>query len=151
MREESRGAILQARWILVLIGTGLIAFHGVVLANVDRLAESLPVPADPKTGAAPGQEEIDANRARFREVAAMASQWNIAAGAVAVCCGAMLPLAPPAFVVIAALFFLGVQVGLGVLEPTTILNGVVVKVAILAGLFAITRNVLEAETGQRAF
>jgi hypothetical protein len=151
MNQEVRSAILQARWILLLIGAGLLAFHGMVLANVDKLAESIPVPVDSKTGEMPADDEVAANRARFRELAVLTSQWNMGAGAGAVACAALLPLAPPAFVVIAALFFLGVQVGLGVVEPTTILNGIVVKIAILAGLFTITRKVLEAETGQRAF
>ncbi|MFM7538169.1 MAG: hypothetical protein ACKO9Z_00755 [Planctomycetota bacterium] len=151
MREEVHSAVLQARWVLVLIGAGLVAFHGSILVNVGKLAESLPVPVDAKTGEPPTDDEVEANRARFRELARLSSGWNIGAGVVAVACAGLLPLAPPAFVVIAALFFLGVQVGLGVLEPTTILNGIVVKIAIIAGLFTVTRKVLEAETGQRAF
>ena len=112
MNQEVRSAILQARWILLLIGAGLLAFHGMVLANVDKLAESIPVPVDAKTGEMPADDEVAANRARFRELAVLTSQWNMGAGAGAVACAALLPLAPPAFVVIAALFFLGVQVGL---------------------------------------
>lgn len=151
IKADVLAAIIQARWVLMVIGMGLIAFHGVILFNIERLAESAPIPRDAETGELPNAEEIAANKERFRVMAVQSSQWNLVAGAWILASAAVLPLAPPAIVVIAALVFLGVQIGLAVQEPTTILNGVVVKLAILAGLFTVTRKVLEAETGERAF
>ncbi|MCY2948798.1 MAG: hypothetical protein ACOYNP_01415 [Gemmataceae bacterium] len=150
-KAEVLAAIIQARWVLMLIGMGLIAFHAMILVNVDRMADAAPVPRDSETGQLPSDEEIAFNKERFRVMAVQSSQWNLLAGVWILASAAILPMAPPAIVVIAALVFLGVQIGTAVQEPTTILNGVVVKLAILAGLFTVTRKVLEAETGERAF
>lgn len=150
-KAEVLAAIIQARWVLMLIGMGLIAFHAMILVNVDRMADAAPVPRDSETGQLPSDEEIAFNKERFRVMAVQSSKWNLLAGVWILASAAILPMAPPAIVVIAALVFLGVQIGTAVQEPTTILNGVVVKLAILAGLFTVTRKVLEAETGERAF
>ena len=150
-KAEVLAAIIQARLALLVIGMCLIAFHGYILFNIDRDAESLPVPRNSETGELPPDEEISANRKRFRIMALQSCQWNLLAGGWILVSAAIVPLAPPAIVVISALVFLGVQIGLAIEEGVIIRNGVVANLAILACLFTVTRKVLEAETGERAF
>jgi hypothetical protein len=63
----------------------------------------------------------------------------------------VLPVAPAAIVTIGALVYLAVQIRFMVWDPTTVLNGLVLKIGVIVGLFYSTRKILEAETGERAF
>ena len=101
-KAEVLAAIIQARWVLMLIGMGLIAFHAMILVNVDRMADAAPVPRDSETGQVPSDEEIAFNKERFRVMAVQSSQWNLLAGVWILASAAILPMAPPAIVVIAA-------------------------------------------------
>jgi hypothetical protein len=60
-------------------------------------------------------------------------------------------VAPAAIVTIGALVYLAVQIRFMVWDPTTVLNGLVLKIGVIVGLFYSTRKILEAETGERAF
>jgi len=91
-KAEVLAAIIQARWVLMLIGMGLIAFHAMILVNVDRMADAAPVPRDSETGQLPTDEEIAFNKERFRVMAVQSSQWNLLAGVWILASAAILPI-----------------------------------------------------------
>ena len=142
--------LVLARNILLAIGIFHILFYGFQIPRLPEIAENDPIPMDAK-GNPPSDEIVDQVHARFITVHTRVAWGHVGLGAAFLVGSLILPVAPAALVTVAALAYLALQISLGIMEPTTILTGLVLKLGVVVGLFTATRKILEAETGERAF
>jgi len=110
----------------------------------------MPVPLT-EEGEKQPDEVVQMVREKSLELFTAVAWAHVALGVGFIIAALVLPVAPPAIVTVCALVYLSVQIRFMLWDPTTILNGLVLKIGVIVGLFYATRKILEAETGQRAF
>jgi len=142
--------LVLARNILVAIGIFHILFYGFQIPRLPEIAENDPIPMDAE-GNPPSDEVVAEVRARLITGYPREAWGHMGLGAAFLMVAFILPIAPGALVTVAALSYVALQISLGIMEPTTILSGLVLKLGVVVGLFTATRKILEAETGERAF
>ena len=142
--------LITVRNILMLIGLFHLIFFGWQIPNMNRIVSEMPVPLT-EEGEKQPDEVVQMVREKSLELFTAVAWAHVALGVGFIFAALVLPVAPPAIVTVCALVYLSVQIRFMLWDPTTILNGLVLKIGVIVGLFYATRKILEAETGQRSF
>lgn len=142
--------LITARNILMLIGVFHLVFFGWQIPNMNRIVGEMPIPLT-EEGEKQPSEVIAVVREKALELFTAVAWAHVALGIGFVVAALLLPMGPAAIVTVCALVYLAVQIRFMFWDPTTVLNGLVLKIGVIVGLFYSTRKILEAETGQRAF
>ncbi len=142
--------LITVRNILMMIGVFHLVFFGWQIPNMGRIVAEMPIPLT-EDGEKQSPEVVDMVREKSLELFTAVAWAHVALGVGFIVAALLLPLAPAAIVTVCALVYLAVQIRFMFWDSTTVLNGLVLKIAVIVGLFYSTRKILEAETGQRAF
>ncbi|MFM8931153.1 MAG: hypothetical protein ACKOS8_04650 [Gemmataceae bacterium] len=142
--------LITARNIMMLIGVFHLVFFGWQIPNMNRIVGEMPIPLT-EEGEKQPSEVIAVVREKALELFTAVAWAHVALGIGFVVAALLLPMGPAAIVTVCALVYLAVQIRFMFWDPTTVLNGLVLKIGVIVGLFYSTRKILESETGQRAF
>ncbi len=149
--SQSLGQVLiSVRNIMLSVGLFHVVFFGWQIPNMDKIVERMPIPFTEEGGEQPA-EVVEMVREKARSLFCAVAWAHVVLGVGFVVAGFILPLAPAAIVTFASLAYLAVQIGFMFWDPTIVLNGLVLKIGVIVGLFYATRKILETETGERAF
>jgi hypothetical protein len=150
VREPLVQVLITVRNILMLIGIFHVIFFGWQIPNMPRIVGAMPIPLT-EEGETQPPEVVAMVREKALQLFTAVAWAHVALGVGFVVAALVLPVAPAAIVTIGALVYLAVQIRFMVWDTTTVLNGLVLKIGVIVGLFYSTRKILEAETGERAF